>query len=252
MSKFYRNVKSRLNKKGIKGLTKTDYLFAAEHLGIKDLDNATTEQILAGVDYLRGKESIQLVSTAKNIERISVDSPECEDAEEIISDGELFQNIAPLEALETESQQEIEDEEVNENALLGIDQTSHSLAVTNADKQALVSTQSMALGFELSEQECLLIADNVDDVFSDYSSFLISVTSAIRGYVDHRFNEVESALDTNADAVRSHIADRTTQLNQKVENFSNNLKADIGGIRQHIKSSQANILSRFTLPSKAG
>ena len=252
MSKFYRNVKSRLNKKGIKGLTKADYLFAAERLGIEDLDNATTEQIIAGVDYLMGKQSTQLISTAKNLESLSVDSPECEDAEEIISDGELFQNIAPLETLETESQQKIEGEEVNENASLSIDKTGHSLAVTNADKQALVSTQSMALGFELSEQECLVVADSVDDVFNDYASFLTSVTTAIRGYVDHRFNEVESALDTNADAVRSHIADRATRLNQKVENFSTNVKADIGGIRQHIKSSQANILSRFALPSKTG
>lgn len=129
---------------------------------------------------------------------------------------------------------------------------SHSLAVTNADKQALISTQSLALGFELSEQECLVVADNVDDVFSDYSSFLTSVTTAIRGYVDHRFNEAESALDTNADAVRSHIADRAARLNQKLENFSTNVKADIGGIRQHIKSSKANILSRFALPNKAG
>jgi hypothetical protein len=155
------------------------------------------------------------------------------------------------------AQEETEEEEVNTmpmavNYAPPEANNSHSLAVTNADKQALVSTQSMALGFELSEQECLVVADNLDDVFNDYSSFLTSVTSAIRGYVDHRFNEVESALDTNADAVRSHIADRATKLNQKVENFSTNVKADIGGIRQHIKSSQANILSRFTLPSKAG
>ncbi|MHC5731019.1 MAG: hypothetical protein ACYTXY_44375, partial [Nostoc sp.] len=113
---------------------------------------------------------------------------------------------------------ELEEDEVNAIAPLEVNEITHSLAVTNADKQALVSTHSMALGFELSEQECLVVADNIDDVFSDYSSFLTSVTSAIRGYVDHRFDEVESALDTNAHVVRSHIADRATKLNQKVEN----------------------------------
>ena len=155
------------------------------------------------------------------------------------------------------AQEEREDEEVNTmpstvNYALLETNNSQSLAVTNVDKQALVSTQSLALGFELSEQECLLVADNIDDIFSDYSSFLTSVTTAIRSYVDHRFNEVERALDTNADAVRSHIADRATRLNQKVEDFSTNVKADIGGIRQNIKSSKANILSRFALPNKTG
>jgi len=258
MSKFYNNVKSRLNKKGIKGLIKSDYLLAAEYLGIEDLDNATTEQIIAGVDYLTAKQATQLVSTVKNLETLSADSIEYQDAEESIPDSEVFQSITPLEEVETQSYEELYEDEVNampaavNYAPLEVTQVSHSLAVTNADKQALVSTQSMALGFELSEQECLVVADNVDDVFRDYSSFLTSVTSAIRGYVDHRFDEVESALDTNADAVRSHIANRATKLNQKVENFSTNVKADIGGIRQHIKSSQSNILSRFTLPSKAG
>ncbi len=155
------------------------------------------------------------------------------------------------------AQEETEDEEVNTmpmavNYVPPEINNSQSLAVTNADKQALVSTQSLALGFELSEQECLVVADSVDDVFNDYASFLTSVTSAIRGYVDHRFDQVESALDTNADAVRTHIADRATRLNQKVENFSTNVKADIGGIRQNIKSSKANILSRFALSNKAG
>lgn len=168
------------------------------------------------------------------------------------------QKLTKLQESETFTEEELEDkeieddDEVNAIAPLEVAEVSHSLAVTNADKQALVSTQSLALGFELSEQECLVVADNLDDVFSDYSSFLTSVTSAIRGYVDHRFDEVESALDTNADAVRSHIADRATKLNQKVENFSTNVKADIGGIRQNIKSSKVNILSRFALPSKAG
>ena len=155
-------------------------------------------------------------------------------------------------ASESQNEEFLDTDNMQAIALTEINQNGQMLAVTNADKQALVSTQSLALGFELSEQECLVVADSVDDVFSDYASFLTSVTSAIRGYVDHRFDEVESALDTNADAVRSHIADRTTRLNQKVENFSTNVKADIGGIRQNIKSSKASILSRFALPSKAG
>lgn len=242
-------MKSRLNKKGLRGFTKPDYLKAAEHLGVIDLDNVTTEQIIAGVEFLESHRANQIEVVNTNVyssEEISVNTPL------------IQQPLVHSKEAETFAQQETESEEVStisqtlNYASLEINQAGQSLAVTNTDKQALVSTQSLALGFELSEQECLVIADGVDDVFNDYSSFLTSVTTAIRGYVDHRFDEVESALDSNAHAVRSHIADRTTRLNQKVENFSTNVKADIGGIRQHIKSSKANILSRFALPSKTG
>ncbi len=257
MTKFYNNVKSRLNKKGLTGFIKADYLKAAEHLRVIDLDDVTTEQIIAGVEFLESYRGSQIEAVN------NVNTDVCI-SEEVSAIPATVNYTSPIQEPLTQhqeseifAQEETEDEEVNAipiavNYAPPEINNSQSLAVTNADKQALVSTQSLALGFELSEQECLVVADSVDDVFSDYASFLTSVTSAIRGYVDHRFDEVESALDTNADAVRSHIADRATRLNQKVEDFSTNVKADIGGIRQNIKSSKANILSRFALPSKAG
>ncbi|KYC40709.1 hypothetical protein WA1_24010 [Scytonema hofmannii PCC 7110] len=60
MSKFYNNVKSRLTKQGYSGFVKNDYLEAAKHLGIIDLENPTTDQIKAGVDYLINKQSSQI------------------------------------------------------------------------------------------------------------------------------------------------------------------------------------------------
>lgn len=263
MPNFYSNCKTRLNKKGYKA-TKAEILLAAEHLEIDDIENATTENIIAGVEYLISKQSSELANVN------SVDTADCV--------TELEDNNATDELLHTEEQEteKIETEEsvtkisvTEEQEIIAPLETSteldtnapekpeketpvsSGLTVSSADKQALVSTQSMALGFELSEQECLVVADSVDDVFSDYSSFLNSVTSAIRGYIDHRFDEVETALDTNSLQVREHIADRATRLNQKVHNFSGNLKADLGGIRQQIKSSKANIINRFSLPIQA-
>lgn len=253
MSKFYNNVKSRLNKKGIKGFTKADYLLAAEHLEISDLDNVTTEQIIAGVNYLMNKQSNELATVEEPVKSLHSEDIATELLDKSSVNSLLTSDYSIDFASESQNEELVSDTDgMQAIALPEINQVGQTLAVTNADKQALVSTQSIALGFELSEQECLVVADSVDDVFSDYASFLTSVTSAIRGYVDHRFDEVESALDTNAHAVRSHIADRATRLNQKVENFSTNVKADIGGIRQNIKSSKASILSRFALPSKAG
>ncbi len=246
MPNFYNNVKVRLNKSGYK-IAKAEIMAAAEYLRIQDTNNATTENIIAGVEYLISKQSSEVAKVNNNVN--SVDTADCVTELEDNATDELLHTeepeiIAPLKTsteLDTNAPEKPEEETP----------VSRGLTVSSADKQALVSTQSMALGFELSEQECLVVADSVDDVFSDYSSFLNSVTSAIRGYIDHRFDEVETALDANSLQVREHIADRATRLNQKVNNFSGNLKADLGGIRQQIKSSKANILKRFSLPSQA-
>lgn len=262
MPNFYTNCKTRLNKQGYKA-TKAEILLAAEHLEIDDIENATTENIIAGVEYLISKQSSELANVNNNVN--SVDTADCvtelEDnnaTDELLHTEELETGELETGELETEEPEIIApletSTELDTNAPEKPEEetpVSRGLTVSSADKQALVSTQSMALGFELSEQECLVVADSVDDVFSDYSSFLNSVTSAIRGYIDHRFDEVETALDTNSLQVREHIADRATRLNQKVNNFSGNLKADLGGIRQQIKSSKANILKRFSLPSQA-
>lgn len=204
MPNFYTNVKSRLNKKGIKGLTKTDFMLAAEHLGIEDMDNATTEQIIAGVEYLMSNHSSELAP--------------------IKNDDAADSAIAHSEMVEAGR--------------------SH-LTVSSADKQSLVATQSSVLGVELSEQETTAIADTVDDVFSDYSSFLKGVTSAIKQYVDHRFDGIESTLDNNTEELRSHIADRATKLNQKVANYAGVIKQDTEVIRNNLKTSKEVILSRF-------
>lgn len=238
MPNFYTNVKSRLNKKGIKGLTKTDFLVAAEELGISDLDNATTEQIIAGVDYFVNKQSTELapIESVNNLP--------------VTTEKSNVNNLC-IDVNSIDNDELTDTQDVPESTAIA-PQESSQITVSCADKQSLVTAQSMALGFELSESETLAIADTVDDVFSDYSSFLNGVTVAIKQYVDHRFDDIESTLDNNTHAVREHIADRATRLNQKVENFSTNVRADIGGIRQQIKSSRSSILARFALPSKAG
>lgn len=158
--------------------------------------------------------------------------------------------IAPLEEEETETSICVGGEIGNIVDAIAPTEESNQLIVSSADKQALVATQSVALGFELSEQETLEIADTIDNVFADYSAFLSGVTAGIKQYVDCQFDDIESELTNNSEDVRSHIANRTNRLNQQVEDFSINVKADIGGIRQNIKSSETKILSRFALPSK--
>jgi hypothetical protein len=125
---------------------------------------------------------------------------------------------------------------------------SNQIVMSDADKQALVSSQSSALGFTLSEDETIAIADSIDDVFTDYSSFISSVTNAIKGYIAHKFDTIENDLENSTTEVREYLTVRTNQLNQKVSNFADNVKAiqtDTEVIRKNLKNSEVAVLARF-------
>ncbi|WP_414756347.1 hypothetical protein [Anabaena sp. CCY 9910] len=230
MSKFYNNVKSRLNKKGLTGFVKTDYQEAAEHLRIADLDNVTTDQIIAGFEYLAAKRENQIQPTAPLTPQESPHQIQHYQEAETIAQQELelleIEPIAPLEELTKENQ----------------------IVLSNADKQALVTSQSLALGFELSEDETTEIADSIDDVFADYSSFVNGVTTAIRQYIAHKFDTIESDLSDNTNDIREYLNNRTNRLNQKVLDYAEAVKAiqkDTQVIRDNLKTSKEVILSRF-------
>jgi hypothetical protein len=121
------------------------------------------------------------------------------------------------------------------------------IIISTEDKYNLVTTQAVALGFTLSEQEAVSIADSIDNVFKDYSSFLTTITTAIKSYFDHQFDTIEQSLDSSTKELQEHIADRSTRLNQKFANVSGALKTDLGGVRQSIKSARSAILERFAL-----
>ncbi|MBH8565914.1 hypothetical protein I8748_27735 [Nostoc sp. CENA67] len=125
---------------------------------------------------------------------------------------------------------------------------SNQIIVSGADKQALVSSQSSALGFSLTEEETIAVADSIDNVFADYSAFISSVTNAIKGYIAHKFDTIENDLESSTTEVREYLNARTNQLNQKVSNFADNVKAiqtDTTAIRNNLKNSQTTIMARF-------
>lgn len=124
---------------------------------------------------------------------------------------------------------------------------SSEIIISTEDKYNLVTTQAVALGFTLSEQEAVSIADSIDNVFKDYSSFIGTITTAIKGYFDSKFDSIEESLESSTKQLQEHIADRSTRLNNKLANVSGALKTDLGGVRQSIKSTRSAILERFAL-----
>ncbi|MBN3945044.1 MAG: hypothetical protein HWQ38_00515 [Nostoc sp. NMS7] len=213
--KFTNNVRARLYKQGYQGFTKDDYTTAALAVECDDLDNPTKEQLSQAVDYLKVKATSQLSVTDEPVEETFLVGSE--DAQPEVESNQLA----------------VAESEIN------------SITVTSEDKRQIVTAQSSALGFELTEQETLSIAENVDDTFTDYSQFISTVTAAIKNYVDHKFDVIEQSFETNAQDLREHVSNRASRLNQKVNNFSGDMKADMGVIRQNIKSTQFSILARL-------
>lgn len=221
--KFTNNVRARLYKQGYQGFTKDDYTKAAIAVECDDLDNPTKEQLSQAVDYLKGKTTCQLSVAPQLVEetltaRALYAQPEPDNSQ-------LAMSEAPPKAIASP--------EIN------------SITVTSSDKRQIVTAQSSALGFELTEQETLSIASEVDDTFTDYSQFISTVTAAIKNYVDHKFDVIEQSFETNAQDLREHFCNRASRLNQKVNNFSGDIKADMGVIRQNIKSTQFSVLARL-------
>jgi hypothetical protein len=215
--KFTNNVRARLYKQGYQGFTKDDYTTAALAVECDDLDNPTKEQLSQAVDYLKVKVTSQLSVVDEPVEETFLVG-----AEDAQPDPET-----------DNSQLTVAEPEIN------------SITVTSEDKRQIVTAQSSALGFELTEQETLSIASEVDDTFTDYSQFISTVTAAIKSYVDHKFDVIEQSFETNAQDLREHVSNRASRLNQKVNNFSGDMKADMGVIRQNIKSTQFSILARL-------
>jgi hypothetical protein len=213
--KFTNNVRARLYKQGYQGFTKDDYTSAAIAVECDDLDNPTKDQLSQAVDYLKVKSTSQLSVVDEPVEETFL------------------------------SQVEEEHPELDNSQLTIASQEINSITVTSSDKRQIVTAQSSALGFELTEQETLSIAENVDDTFTDYSQFISTVTAAIKNYVDQKFDVIEQSFQTNAQDLREHVSNRASRLNQKVNNFSGDMKADMGVIRQNIKSTQFSILARL-------
>lgn len=133
--------------------------------------------------------------------------------------------------------------EISENP-----QETYQLAISNADKQSMITTQSAALGIELTEDEAASIANTIDDVFDDYASFLTQVTSAVKSYIAHKFDSIESELFKSSSDLKQYLADRNEQLNQKLVSYTNNVRSiqtDTQEIRDNLNKSKNAVLSRF-------
>ncbi|BDA76581.1 hypothetical protein CAL7716_107470 (plasmid) [Calothrix sp. PCC 7716] len=132
-----------------------------------------------------------------------------------------------------------------------VDKTDSSeIVVSEEEKHDLITSQASVLGFTLSEEEATSIAETVDEIFDSYNHLIDSISVAIKAYFDNKFDSVESKIGSNSDNLREHFADRKERLNKKIASFKDDVKADLGGIRNDIKSVQSAFTRRLAIPVK--
>ena len=93
--------------------------------------------------------------------------------------------------------------------------TTNSTAITNQQKEQLITVQAQSLGIELSESEITDISQNVNDSFTDFVSAVETINSLIKDYAQSKFDDLEQQIDASNSNLRDYINNRTTNLQRK-------------------------------------
>ena len=93
--------------------------------------------------------------------------------------------------------------------------TTNSTAITNQQKEQLITVQAQSLGIELSESEITDISQTVSDSFTDFVSAVETINSLIKDYAQSKFDEVEQRIDDSNNNLRDYIDKRTNSLQRK-------------------------------------
>ncbi|OKH29910.1 hypothetical protein NIES2101_42855 [Calothrix sp. HK-06] len=193
------------------------------------VDNAPTSQELK--TEIKDSLATHEPDIVQKVEPVIVQ--EIEPSTQSVSINSIYE--ASTTILQTESEQEIET----------------GIVVSEGDKQELVAVQSSVLDVHLSELETVELCSQIPDVFDDYKSFVDSVTSAIKTFVDEKFDHQETkTVDYSISELRQHIANRQARLDTKFAQGLNDVKEDLEQIRSNIKSRQVAILEKFRIPAK--
>ncbi|MDY6902840.1 MAG: hypothetical protein SWZ49_32935 [Cyanobacteriota bacterium] len=93
--------------------------------------------------------------------------------------------------------------------------TENTTAITNQQKEQLITVQAQSLGVELSDKEITDISQTVSDSFTDFVSAVENINSLIKNYAQSKFDEVEQKIDASNNNLRDYINNRTTDLQRK-------------------------------------
>ncbi|MCC5654404.1 hypothetical protein LC609_32410 [Nostoc sp. XA013] len=248
MTKFYNNVKSRLNKKGLTGFTKPDYLKAAEYLGVVDLDNVTTEQIKAGVEFLESRYGSQIEVVSKNVytsKEISVNTPLIQQPSVHHQEIETF--IEEEVSILTPVEEPIESSGDEDSEVSTMSTTDCVIAL--AEKTDLVTVTAHNMGIELQLNEVESIASNLGYSGDSLEEGIRDIESAITAFVEYKAQVNQEKINRMITQVRSTVSQRNEETSQRLNNGLNQIARDIQQGNTDFKSNIRSALKCFSIPT---
>ena len=96
-----------------------------------------------------------------------------------------------------------------------IQETGNSTAITNQQKEQLITVQAQSMGIELTLEEITDISQTVSDSFTDFVSAVETINSLIKDYAQSKFDSIEQQIDASNNNLRDYIDKRTTSLQRK-------------------------------------
>ncbi|MBV6627694.1 MAG: hypothetical protein KI793_33015 [Rivularia sp. (in: Bacteria)] len=123
--------------------------------------------------------------------------------------------------------------------------TANSSAITNQQKEQLITVQAQSLGIELSESEITDISQTVSDSFTDFVSTVETINSLIKDYARSKFDDLEQQIDNSNNNLRDYINKRTTSLQRKSVEGAISTKEVLEQKSSSLKSFSKSISARF-------
>ncbi|MEM6755126.1 MAG: hypothetical protein AAF630_19410, partial [Cyanobacteria bacterium P01_C01_bin.38] len=118
-------------------------------------------------------------------------SPQALQEEEINTITQLLLDKHQNTAIKVSEAEEIEEITVADKE----HHASNSTAITNQQKEQLITVQAQSMGIELTETEITDISQTVSDSFTDFVSAVETINSLIKDYAQSKFDEVEQRID---------------------------------------------------------
>ncbi|MBV6628171.1 MAG: hypothetical protein KI793_35505 [Rivularia sp. (in: Bacteria)] len=123
--------------------------------------------------------------------------------------------------------------------------TTNSTAITNQQKEQLITVQAQSMGIELNESEITDISQNVSDSFTDFVSAVETINSLIKDYAQSKFDEVEQRIDDSNNNLRDYIDNRTNSLQRKSVEGAITTKEVLEQKSSSLKSFSKSLSARF-------
>jgi hypothetical protein len=169
----------------------------------------------------------------------------------LLSDADQMQKFTLPETSEIESQQAIQGEDVQDIALLEIDQPGQSLALQ--EKSELVASTAQSMGIELQLSEVENIASHIEYSGDSLDEGINDIQSAITAFIEYKAQVNQQKIDNMIDEVRQVVNARNANTSQHLNNGLNQIAKDIKQANSDFKSSVKTALKCFSIPTiKAG